>query len=96
MRQAQGYVIRHQKRGLMVDKIYLKPPSPEEFRARTAELEEGWAQIVPVTLEGPDFLAHLFDNLDPLPATETTSPPAPEMLKMTVAAKGIVAPRAKR
>jgi hypothetical protein len=89
----KAYVIRHQRLGFLMDRVYAKPPSNDEFRARTASLGEGWSKVVPIELELPDNATAAIAVFDPWDVP--VAPPVAAVdqhFKVEVSAKGMVTP----
>jgi hypothetical protein len=93
----RGYMIRHQRGGFLTGTVYAKPPSAEEFKAKTETLGPGWANLVPVELVLPDDMVgvvHLFDAPS-TPVAAAVEPAAPKELRLALQGSGQVTPRRK-
>ncbi len=65
----KAFVLRHQKAGVLTDKVYLVPPTDEEQAAAKVRLDrlhstDGWLRAVPTVLEIPDSFADLADRFE--------------------------------
>jgi hypothetical protein len=100
----KGFMIRHQKSGMLTDRVYLTPPPRAEFDARVAELGEGWAKVVETTIALPDSMASFAGQFEKVPDPVPVAQPAAAGSKvsssvigeLTTQATGVVTPPKKR
>lgn len=93
------FALRHQRGGVLLDRLFSAPPSEERLAVEQARLDKvhgpGWLRVVPVALE----LAHEHEGLAArlAPPPEPPPPPAasaPRMLPgLVFKAVGTVTPR---
>jgi hypothetical protein len=69
----KGYMIRHQKAGILTDRVYLTLPSRKEFASRVANLGEGWIKVVETTLVFPDTVSGFASSLEQIPDPSATA-----------------------
>ena len=67
--QVKAFVLRHQKAGVLTDKVYLVPPTDEQQATAKVRLDklhstDGWLRVMPTVLVVPDSFADLADRFE--------------------------------
>jgi hypothetical protein len=85
----RGYFIRHLKRGVLTDRVYLSPPSEETLRAvcGATDVTAGLVRTAETTV---DFYGADLSRLEPPPLPEPETPSNPDYFEVIVAGSGSV------
>lgn len=87
------YAIRHQVAGIIINKLYVKPPSAEEIElVRLAHHRPGkdcWVRVIQIPIDVPQAIAKHFAAA-PAVEPEPEPTPAKELPRFVIRATGTV------
>lgn len=64
------YAIRHQRAGIITERLYVERPSDDEVLRVARAHGDGWTRVVTLALDVPDHARALGDHLDEYPEPE--------------------------